>query len=64
MGLLDNVKLRVRKASPQARSALVSDYSVKHPRQVHLHGSYTNYAAALRAMNHLNSIPEYRAYIR
>ena len=25
MGLLDNVKLRVRKASPQARTALVSE---------------------------------------
>jgi hypothetical protein len=37
-------------------------YNVKSQGRVHHYGTYTNYAHMLRALNYLNSFPEYRAY--
>jgi hypothetical protein len=53
-----------RRTAPQYRVYKVYYYNVKYPRNVHLYGSYTNYAAALKVMNYLNSYPQYRAYMR
>jgi hypothetical protein len=53
-----------RRTAPQNRVYKVYYYNVKGGREAHLYGSYTNYAAALKAMRYLNSYPEYRAYLR
>jgi hypothetical protein len=53
-----------RPTAPQNRVYYVYYYNVRYPNRVHLWDSYTNYASALRAMNFVNSYPQYRAYIR
>jgi hypothetical protein len=50
--------------APANATYTVYYYNVQRPAKVHTYGVYSSYAAAIRAMNFLNSFPEYRAYYR
>ena len=58
-----SVAYRRRPRAPQNVSYNVYWYNVNSPNRRYLYGTYTNYAAALRAMHYLNESPDTRAYL-
>jgi hypothetical protein len=62
-GSISSVAYRRRPTAPQNTSYKVYWYNVKSPNRRYLYGTYTNYAAAVRAVHYLNEDPDTRAYL-